>query len=584
MKNKLKLMIIFFIVTIMSSFITVNAQSTTVTASGANVNSGEEITITLTSSVSLSGYTVSVTDLGGCTFKSVSAPTGVNGIVNGSTVGGTTISGTTALATYKFTAPSVTTDKNCAIKFKISGILSVDDEELDDTSSTATIKVIAPKTDEKPSTGTQTPTTPTTLTTPPAVTKSSEARLKNLGIKPNDFKGFKKDTYEYTTEVPNNVGEVEIYAEKLDAKATVEGIGKVQLKEGNNTFEVKVTAEDGTTTKTYKLTIKRRTSAEDDAANGEARLSSLGIKPEKYDFQGFNKDNTQYSVEIPENINEIEVYATAVDSKAQITGTGMITLEEGENTLEIVVIAVNGTKKTYSINVIRKEAETTEEPEAPVEEKFGLSKLTIAGVTLNPKFDVETYEYKIDIKEVITSLQIIAEANDEDATVEIIGNENFQDGENVITILVKNDKTEEIATYQIIANVSVEVEQVPMSWLKPSTWGKEEIIKIILIIVLIILIISAILLKINISKKDKKTKKVDLPGADELDKAIAEHQELAEEEANKEEITEKDEVIERYEAQANYLEEIAKSRLEEDNLNTVVEEFDIKPRRKGKHF
>lgn len=579
MKNKLKLMIIFLIVTIMSSFITVNAQSTTVTATGSDVDSGKEITITLTSSVSLAGYTVSVTDLGGCTFKSVSAPTGVNGIPNGSTMGGTTITGTTALATYKFTAPSVTSDKNCTIKFKISGILSVDDEELDDTSSVSTIKVIAPKIDEKPSTGTknQTPTTPTT---PPAtVTKSSEARLKNFGIKPNDFTGFKRDKYEYTTEVPNDVGEVEIYAEKLDAKATVEGAGKVQLKEGNNTFEVKVTAEDGTTIKTYKLTIKRRTAAEEEAANGEARLKSLGIKPEKYDFEGFDKDKTEYSVQIPENINEIEVYATAVDSKAQITGTGIITLEEGESTLEIAVIAVNGTKKTYSINVIRTEAEENEEPEQPVEEKFGLSKLSITGVTLNPKFDVETYEYKVDLKEDLTSLQIIAEANDEDATVEIVGNENLQDGENVITILVKNDKIEEVATYQIIVNKAVVAEEIQMSWLKPSTWGKEEIIKIILVIVLIILIICAIALKINISKEGKKAKKVDLPGADELDKAIAEHQELAEEEANSEEIVEKDE------AKANYLEEIAKSRLNEENVsNFEVEEYDIKPRRKGKHF
>lgn len=466
-----------------------------------------------------------------------------------------------------FTAGNAGTTYTFTLKGDMTDISSEHSEPVN-KSITITVKapVVTPPT--------QQPETP-----PATVTKSSEARLKNFGIKPNDFSGFKRDKLEYSTEVPNDVSEVEIYAEKLHDKATVQGTGKVQLKEGNNTFEVKVTAEDGTTTKTYKLTIKRRTAAEEEAANGEARLSSLGIKPEKYDFEGFNKDKTEYSVQIPENINEIEVYATAIDSKAQITGTGIITLEEGESTLEIIVIAVNGTKKTYSINVIRTEAETTEEPEQPIEEKFGLSKLSIAGVTLNPKFDVETYEYKIDIKEVITSLQIIAEANDKDATVEIVGNENFQDGENVITILVKNDKTEEIATYQIIANVSVEVEQVPMSWLKPSTWGKEEIIKIILIVVLIILIISAIILKINISKENKKAKKVDLPGADELDKAIAEHQELAEEEVNSEENVEKDE------AKANYLEEIAKSRLSEDNNSDfAIEEDDIKPRKRGKHF
>ena len=471
-----------------------------------------------------------------------------------------------------FTAGSAGTTYTFTLKGDMTDISS-DNSEPVNKSITITVKapVVTP-----PSTQPETPTTPTP---PPAtVTKSSEARLSNFGIKPNDFSGFKKDKYEYATEVPNDVSEVEIYADVIkNSNATIEGTGKVQLKEGNNKFEVKVTAEDGKTTKTYTLTIKRRTAAEEDAANGEARLKTLGIK--KYDFEGFNKDKTEYSVEIPENINEIEVYATAVDSNAQIIGTGIITLEEGESTLEIVVIAVDGTRKTYSINVIRTEAEKTEENEQLVEEKLGLSKLTVTGLTLNPKFDVEIYEYTLDLKQDLTSLQIIAKANDENATVEIIGNENLKEGENVITILVKNEETDEVATYQIIVNKTVVPEEIAMSWLKPSTWGKEEIIKIILVVVLIILIISAIILKINISKESKIVKKVDLPGADELDKAIAEHQELAEEEMNSEEIVQRDE------AKANYLEDIAKSRLNEENDSYFeVEEYDIKPRRKGKHF
>ena len=572
MKNKIRLGIIVFCIILFGYCIISNAAIST---QSVEVNSEEQFSLSIESDVSLGAYSVKAESYSGLTFVTSSGGTGK---------GTTTISnalqegGTTSLATFTFKAPKVEKDTEYTVKFVATGMGDENLNPVSNSETTAKIKVKALPQD--PSTGTENPTTP-----PATVTKSSEARLKNFGIKPNDFSGFKRDKFEYTTEVPNSVSEVEIYAEKLHDKATVEGAGKVQLKEGNNTFEVKVTAEDGTTSKTYKLTIKRRTAAEEEAANGEARLSSLGVKPEKYDFEGFNKDQTEYSVQIPENINEIEVYATAVDSKAQITGTGIITLEEGESTLEIVVIAVNGTKKTYSINVIRTEAETTEEPELPVEEKFGLSTLTVTGLTLNPKFDVETYEYTLDLKQDLTSLQIVAKANDENATVEIVGNENLQEGENVITILVKNEETDEVVTYQIIVNKTVVPGEIAMSWLKPSTWGKEEIIKIILVVVLIILIISAIILKINISKEDKKAKKVDLPGADELDKAIAEHQEIAAEEANREEIIEKDEVIKRYEAQANYLEEIAKSRLNEENTsNFEVEEFDIKPRRKGKHF
>ena len=414
-------------------------------------------------------------------------------------------------------------------------------------------------------------TTPEPETPPVATTKSSEARLSNLGIKPNDFSGFKKDKYEYSTTVPNEVTEVEVYANIIkDSNATIEGTGKVSLKEGDNKVSVKVTAEDGKTTKTYNLTIKRKTAAEEEAENGEARLKLLGIKPEQYDFTGFDSEKTEYSVEVPNDVEEIEVYATPMNSKAQITGTGMIDLKEGVNELLIEVIAANGEKKSYTLKVTREEADETT---GITEEKLGLSTLSIQGLKLSPSFEVDIYEYTATITDVMVgnSLNITAKANNQDAEVEIIGNENLQDGENVITILVKNEETEENATYQITVNKKVEVEIVEKtSWLKPSTWGKEEKIKILIIIVLIILIISAIILKIKISKEGNKPVAKDLPGAEELDKAIAEHQELSEE-VNSEVNLEKEEV------RQNYIEEIAMNRFDSDD-------FGEKPKRKGRHF
>ena len=49
--------------------------------------------------------------------------------------------------------------------------------------------------------------------------------------------------------------------------------------------------------------------------------------------------------------NSFTVKATAVNSKAKISGTGKVTLKDGENTINIVVTAENGDKRTYSINV-----------------------------------------------------------------------------------------------------------------------------------------------------------------------------------------------------------------------------------------
>ena len=367
--------------------------------------------------------------------------------------------------------------------------------KFDSKSITVKAPVVETPKPEAPTTPTPKPETP-----PVPVTKSSEAKLRNLGIKPDeyDFSGFSKNRNKENWEVtvPNSVTEITVYAKPLDEKAKVEGTGKVSLKEGNNTANIKVTAEDGKTTKTYTLTIKRRTVAQEEAENGEARLKSLGIKPKEYDFTGFNSEKTEYNVEVPNEIEEVEIYATAKDSKAQITGTGMITLKEGLNELPIEVIAVNGNKKVYTLNITRKE---TEEIEVITTNPFGLSTISISGLKLNQKFDVETYEYTVDLEEDINSLDIQAESNLENSTIEIIGNENLKQGENTITILVTNNETQEVVTYQINVNKNiVQQEQiVQKSWLKPETWGKEERIKIAIIIVLIILIIWAIILKIK---------------------------------------------------------------------------------------
>lgn len=467
-------------------------------------------------------------------------------------------------------------------KFTLTGDMTDYITDVTDTvNKSITITVKAKETTQQPATGNESNNNTQTQTQPPATTtptKSSEARLKNFGIKPNDFSGFKKDKTEYTTEVPNDVAEVEVYAEAADSKATVKGTGKISLKEGNNTAKVTVTAEDGKTTKTYTLTIKRNTAAEEEEKAGVATLSQLGIKPEEYDFSGFKSDKTEYSAEVPNEVKEIEVYAKATDSKAQITGTGMIELKEGENELKVEVIAQNGDKQTYTINVTRKEAE-----KEAVVEKFGLSSLSIEGLKLTPSFMTGTYEYTVELTEDLSSLEINAKATDKKATVEIVGNENLQEGENTITILVQNEDANESATYQIIVNKNLQKEEVMQtSWLKPSTWGKEEKIKLAIIVVLIILIICAIILKIKMSKEKEPKNKIDLPGADELDKAITEHQELVGEEfAVEKEISNEpieETQIESDEIKQNYIEEIARNRYE------IEEDFQEKTkRRKGKH-
>lgn len=563
-KKILNIILFVFIVTyiILGNNI-VNAAGFDISATANDVKVGDKVTINVSFTAAAWNITVSGNGITGASYASQTDD------LSEKTTTKTFALDTSKAGTYTITMSGDITDEN--------GVVTK-------VNKSTTVKVTQPATtNNNSSTSTGTITNNNTQTqTPTETKKSSEARLSNLGINPKeyDFSGFKKDKTEYSVELPNSVTSVEVYATPADSKAKVSGTGTVTLNEGNNTVGITVTAEDGTTKKTYKLIIKRKTVAEETAENGGARLSSLGIKPEEYDFSGFTRDQKEYSVEVPNEVEEIEVYATAMDSKAQITGTGTVTLEEGKNELKIEVIAVNGTKETYTLKVTRKEAEVTE--------KFGLSTLSITGLTLTPNFKVGTYEYTVELKEDLSSLEIEAESNVEDAIVEIIGNENLQEGENTITILVTNKETNEVVTYQIVVNKNLAVEEVQTSWLKPSTWGKEEKIKIAIIVVLIILIISAIILKFKMKKENDPQNELEFPGADKLDKAISEHQEISEEIARAENINENNdennkeldvtENIHEEEVQQNYIQDIAKEKF------GIDEDVERKPRKKGRHF
>lgn len=157
----------------------------------------------------------------------------------------------------------------------------------------------------------------------------------------------------------------------------------------------------------------------------------------------FSADVTQYSLIIDENVDVLNVKAVADDEKAKVEITGNDNLLIGENTIEIKVIAEDETEKTYKINVTK-----GEEPE------LELSKLTVEGYNITPEFKPDVHEYTLTINDVnVTSLNLEALSDMENASVEIAGNTDLELGENIITILVKSEDGEETSTYQIVVNI-----------------------------------------------------------------------------------------------------------------------------------
>ena len=92
-----------------------------------------------------------------------------------------------------------------------------------------------------------------------------------------------------------------------------------------------------------------------DNRSGNANLKSL--KVDGYDLVKVN--DTTYTLKVKNSIDKITIKADKEDSKATIKGDGSHELKVGDNKIDVVVTAENGTAKTYTITVTRKDNKYT---------------------------------------------------------------------------------------------------------------------------------------------------------------------------------------------------------------------------------
>lgn len=370
---------------------------------------------------------------------------------------------------------SCTAGSSGTITISASGMVANYDTETEgnQTASPRTVSIVQPT----PSTPSE-PTTPSAPTTPTTPTKSSNANLSNLGINPYDFKGFKAANTSYSVSVPNSVSSINIYATTQHSAARISGTGSKSLKVGRNTFNVVVTAEDGTT-KTYTLYITRQTEEtsekptepETTAKSSETLLGSLSVE-EGIITPEFDANVKEYTINVSEEITEIHITATPANEKATVQIEGGTELQLGENIALVKVLAEDGSEGIYTIKIIKQNM------------KIALSSLIIGYVNENgstvelpisPEFNENILEYTIDgIEHNIDKLQINAIPLSEDLSIEITGNDSLQDGRNVIKILVKRVlETGEVqeVEYTIIANRKVAPKVGIMGRIKNSFTG-----------------------------------------------------------------------------------------------------------------
>lgn len=211
--------------------------------------------------------------------------------------------------------------------------------------------------------------------------------------------------------------------------------------------------------------------------SNNANLKTLAIEGVEL-TPAFSTDVTEYSVKLVDfNGTDINVTAEAEDEKSVVKLVGNTDLKVGENIITVTVTAEDGTTKIYTITAVKEETTA-----------FGLSSLTIKDVELKG-FLTEKYDYKVSF-EGLDKLEIEAIASEEGATIEILGNENLVEGENLITIIVTSADGSKTATYQIKATKLAVTAQEEVKEINMKAILISALIALVVLVIIIILIVK----------------------------------------------------------------------------------------------
>ena len=154
------------------------------------------------------------------------------------------------------------------------------------------------------------------------------------------------------------------------------------------------------------------------------RLNVEGIVPD------FETDIYDYSLTLPEQLKEIkdiEVLPIAENENAKIEVSGNKNLKDGLNIINVVV--TNQEKRQeYKIKVTK-----TQNLEMA---NTNLENLAIEYAILSPEFNEQITRYNTQVANEINQLNILAIPENEQGKVEILGNNNLNEGNNKIEIKV----------------------------------------------------------------------------------------------------------------------------------------------------
>lgn len=303
-------------------------------------------------------------------------------------------------------------------------------------------------------------------------------------------------------------------------------IKNIKFKKG----DVEVgTAADYSKTLTLRQGVTTTTTR---SKNTSASVTSLSFKNATMK-PAFNQSIHEYKLYTKDTIRQVTLFYTTLETgvtlKSECTvgctvssqSDTIIQTIQGKNEV-IFKFTSEDEKNTEEYKFIIYRGETTDGSNK-------LAGLNIKDYNINEQFDENTLDYTASVPYEVENLEINATAADENAKVEIKGNNNLKVGENVITITVTpTDEENEIKIYNITVIREEYVSEEPTSEFVPGAIDKKDnsnIILIILIVLVSLTIIGVAAYLIFFNKKKNKKDKLD-KNVDQVDDKTEELEEL----------------------------------------------------------
>ena len=328
--------------------------------------------------------------------------------------------------------------------------------------------------------------------------------LKVVNVEFGEFTGANNEDGDFVA-TGNEYGEDKGVLLTITFEALEEGEGEVTIS-GNIAKYLTITSFDDLT---FTITVNPKEEV-------NIGLETLSSNVGKFDKE-FDSEVTEYVLTIPEGTTEITLSGSLINEGDEVTGLSAYTIDSDNMTITVVVTDSEGNEKVYTINVVRianeskEEEETTEEaaeevvetPVVPIvyyvySSNNYLKSLSIKDYEID--FNKSTLEYKLKVKSNVKFLDITAIAEDYRSRVEINGNEDFKEGENVVTIKVTAENGD-VREYKLLVDKQAKEDK------EADEDGISSKTEKIIIIALIILVVLGLLYLI-FKKDDEDNNKI----------------------------------------------------------------------------